>query len=167
MNTTSKPTFVSASTKLSRLTGLFNKVLTSPADDNINPLDELIDDMLKKDPKLLCRLNFKNPQVKSKIRKLLDDGIISMATLMYEPQDTLIVREKPAPRIAKRTRKRKSDYRGTRRIPIQTAPKPSKRGKKMINVSTDCDAWLNELDRKWAAKEKNSSESGIFEAICS
>lgn len=157
LNTTTEPTFVSPTIKLSRLTGLFNKVLTSET----SSLDDLIDDMLRKDPRLLCRLNFKNPQVKKKVRKLLDDGIIKLADLMYEPRDTVVVRQ--APRVAKRTAKRNQ----TQRIRIQTG-KPA-RAKKMVSVSANCDAWLDELDRVWesAETEKNKSESGIFEAILS
>ena len=156
MNVTLEPTFVSPTIKLSRLTGLFNKVLTSED----NSLDDLIDDMLRKDPKLLCRLNFKNPQVKKKVRKLLNDGIIKLADLMHEPRDTVVVRQQ-TPRVAKRN----SDYRQTQRIRIQT----EKPVVKQVSISANCDAWLDELDRVWEAaeKEKNKSESGIFEAILS
>lgn len=158
MNVTLEPTFVSPTIKLSRLTGLFDKVLTS----EVNSLDDLIDDMLRKDPKLLCRLNFKNPQVKKKVRKLLNDGSIKLADLMHEPRDTVVVRQQ-TPRVAKRN----SDYRQTQRIRIQTE-KPAAT-KKIVSISANCDAWLDELDRVWEAaeKEKNKSESGIFEAILS
>lgn len=156
MNTT-EPTFVNAKTKATRLMGLFDKVLTSEEKDTQSSLDILIEDMLQKDPKLLCRLNFKNPEVKKRLKNLIDTGRITIADLMYDPADTLQIAPTKV-RKAKRI-KNKSLGRETRRITVHNKPR---RARQQVCVDANYDSWLDELDRQW---KRESSESGVFEAI--
>lgn len=155
MATTSEPNFVNPTVKLTRLSGLCDKILMMQ-----DQLDDLIDRMVRKDPKLLCRLNFKNPRVKEKIQSLLDQGVINLADLMFTPEETAKVETKKAAK-----QKKKTTSRTTQRISrINHKPKKEtqkRRAKKMVTISTDYNAWLDELDKHW-----DNSESGIFEAIC-
>ena len=60
---------------------LFGKVVNSE-------LDELVNDMVERDPKLLCRLNFKSPEVSSLVKSKLDSKEVHLGDLMAEPEDT-------------------------------------------------------------------------------
>jgi len=60
---------------------LFGKVVSSE-------LDTLIDDMVECNPQLLCRLNFKSPEVSSLVRAKLDSREVHLSDLMVDPQDT-------------------------------------------------------------------------------
>ncbi len=60
---------------------LFGKVVSSE-------LDELVDDMVERDPKLLCRLNFESPEVASLVKAKLDAKEVHFGDLMSEPEDT-------------------------------------------------------------------------------
>jgi hypothetical protein len=53
-----------------------------------NDLENMIDSMIKKDPRILCRLNLKNKQVSMILNKKINDGSVHPFDLMYEPEDT-------------------------------------------------------------------------------
>ena len=53
-----------------------------------NDLANTIDKMIKKDPRLLCRLNFSNPQVKNILKKKIAAGELHPFDLLHHPKDT-------------------------------------------------------------------------------
>jgi len=66
--------FIDPRTKFFRLVGLVDKVVSGN-------LPNIIDSMIEKDPKLLCRLNFKNKEVASQIIDRLKDGKIRLTDI--------------------------------------------------------------------------------------
>ena len=60
---------------------LFGKVVNSE-------LDELVDDMVERNPQLLCRLNFESPKVSSLVKAKIDAKEVHFGDLMAEPEDT-------------------------------------------------------------------------------
>ena len=52
-------------------------------------LEVTIDEMINKDPRMLCRLNLKNPQVAEILNQRIASGQLHPFDLMYEPEDTL------------------------------------------------------------------------------
>jgi len=51
-------------------------------------LENMINSMIKKDPRILCRLNLKNKQVSAILNKKINDGSLHPFDLIYDPEDT-------------------------------------------------------------------------------
>ena len=60
---------------------LFEKVVKSE-------LDGLVNDMVERNPQLLCRLNFGSSEVSSLVKAKLDSKEIHFGDLMSEPEET-------------------------------------------------------------------------------
>ena len=70
-----------AERKFVKMVGLMDKIVS-------NDLTNTIDKMIKKDPRLLCRLNFSNPQVKEILKKKIAAGELHPFDLLHHPEDT-------------------------------------------------------------------------------
>lgn len=51
-------------------------------------LDSLINEMIRRSPKLLCRLNFKNSKVAELVRNKINAGLVNPFDLMFDPEET-------------------------------------------------------------------------------
>lgn len=51
-------------------------------------LEITIDKMLKRDPRLLCRLNLENSKVKKILAKKIAEGLLHPFDLLYDPEET-------------------------------------------------------------------------------
>ena len=67
--------------KFVKMFELVNKIVS----DDIEPT---VNSMLEKDPRLLCRLNFKNREVSEVIKSKIDQGQLHPFDLMFEPEET-------------------------------------------------------------------------------
>jgi len=51
-------------------------------------LENMINSMIKKDPRILCRLNLKNKQVSVILNRKINEGSLNPFDLMYDPEET-------------------------------------------------------------------------------
>ncbi len=70
-----------ADRKFVKMVGLMDKIIANDLEDTINA-------MIKKDPRMLCRLNLKNIDVAKIVNKKIAEGQLHPFDLMYEPEET-------------------------------------------------------------------------------
>ena len=70
-----------AERKFVKMVELMDKIVS---DD----LENMIDSMIKRDPRILCRLNLRNKQVSVILNKKINDGSLHPFDLMYDPDET-------------------------------------------------------------------------------
>ena len=70
-----------AERKFVKMVELMDKIVS---DD----LENMINSMIKKDPRILCRLNLCNKKVSAILNKKINEGALSPFDLMYDPEDT-------------------------------------------------------------------------------
>jgi antitoxin component of RelBE/YafQ-DinJ toxin-antitoxin module len=71
-----------AERKFVKMVQLMDKIVS-------NDLEVTIDEMINKDPRMLCRLNLKNPQVAQILNKKIAQGEVHPFDLMHDPEETL------------------------------------------------------------------------------
>jgi len=76
-----KMTILPSERKFVRMVQLMDTIIS---DD----IENVINSMVDRDPRLVCRLNFKNKEVSRIIRKKINSGDISPFDLMYDTEDT-------------------------------------------------------------------------------
>lgn len=59
----------------------------------LTEIDSLIDEMIARCPKLLCRLNLKNRTVANLVKKKIDNGAVNPFDLMYDPEETFLEKD--------------------------------------------------------------------------
>ena len=67
--------------KFVRMLSFVDKIINSD-------LEKTIDDMIQKDTRLLCRLNFKNPEVLRILNEKIAKGLINALDLIHDPEET-------------------------------------------------------------------------------
>jgi len=68
--------------RMKNLKNLFGKVVK----DN---LEVVIEEMIRVDPRLLCRLNLSNKRVAALVQQKIEAGLVHPFHLMYDPEETL------------------------------------------------------------------------------
>ena len=74
-------TILPAERKFVKMVQLMDKIVS---DD----LENMIDAMMKRDPRILCRLNLRNKQVAAILNKKINNGSLNPFDLMHDPDET-------------------------------------------------------------------------------
>jgi len=64
-------------------------------------LENMINSMIKKDPRILCRLNLCNKEVSAILNRKINEGLLDPFDLMYDPEDTFTLSGAPRTELSK------------------------------------------------------------------